>query len=467
MQQRKTKISKKKSQVDIEFTDKILTSFGGTGSIISRFVEKINLCNFFENWFPVEEKSNNSTGVYSKIIAFFITVLNGGNRFSHLNLLNRDREIMETCFGVKKLPRSSTSITRFWNKFYKQSLNEKLLKFCFTFINRLLSAAKIFEDTLRFDSTVLTRYGNQDGAKRGYNPTKRGRPSHQPQIAFLGSGFTVNMWNRSGNISSRNGIIDFFEQTVNSLINLKIIRVLADSGYYCSPFIEHLEKHGYKYVISVPIISVLQSVIFNLQTWHKVSDGIEVAEFYFEHTAVNWVKPRRYVVVRQEIAQRPKATGKQLRIFDTLNEPIRYRHQLLITNDERSTPYQIWNYYKPRATDETIIENLKNGFGFDAFNLKNFWATEAVLMTVCLIFHNLYLYLIKKITKYGDQKDTLKSFRMKFLITPGILGKDGRRYVLRLGVRDDKTKNRFINILNIIEKITLNFNCNAVQDKGI
>jgi hypothetical protein len=27
----------------------------------------------------------------------------------------------------------------------------------------------------RLDSTVMTRYGTQDGAKRGYNPVKRGR----------------------------------------------------------------------------------------------------------------------------------------------------------------------------------------------------------------------------------------------------------------------------------------------------
>jgi len=31
----------------------------------------------------------------------------------------------------------------------------------------------------------MTRYGNQEGAKRGYNPKKKGRPSHQPQLAFL------------------------------------------------------------------------------------------------------------------------------------------------------------------------------------------------------------------------------------------------------------------------------------------
>ena len=109
------------------------------------------------------------------------------------------------------------SITRCWNKFNKQSINEKLLQTSLNFCKSLISQTGIKEDSLRFDSTVITRYGNQEGAKRGYNPSKKGRPSHQPQIAFLGSGYVVNMWNRSGNISSRNGIIDFFNQTISFL----------------------------------------------------------------------------------------------------------------------------------------------------------------------------------------------------------------------------------------------------------
>jgi len=31
----------------------------------------------------------------------------------------------------------------------------------------------------------MTRYGVQEGAKKGYNPTKRGRVSLHPLIAFI------------------------------------------------------------------------------------------------------------------------------------------------------------------------------------------------------------------------------------------------------------------------------------------
>jgi hypothetical protein len=39
--------------------------------------------------------------------------------------------------------------------------------------------------TLDLDSSVMTRYGEQEGAKAGYNPKKPGRASHHPLIAFM------------------------------------------------------------------------------------------------------------------------------------------------------------------------------------------------------------------------------------------------------------------------------------------
>ena len=39
--------------------------------------------------------------------------------------------------------------------------------------------------TLDIDSTVVTRNGEQEGAARGYNPNRHGRPSHHPLLPLL------------------------------------------------------------------------------------------------------------------------------------------------------------------------------------------------------------------------------------------------------------------------------------------
>jgi hypothetical protein len=111
----------------------------------------------------------------------------------------------------------------------------------------------ILEDNLNLDSSVLIRYGNQEGAKRGYNPKKRGRPSHYLLLAFLDSGYVGNVWNRSGDIGTGQGAVSFFHQTRMVLgVNFHINRVLCDSGFYESTFIEYLEKKRLSYIIAVP-----------------------------------------------------------------------------------------------------------------------------------------------------------------------------------------------------------------------
>jgi len=36
------------------------------------------------------------------------------------------------------------------------------------------------------DSVVFERYGRQQGARKGHNPKKHGRPSHHPLLAVFG-----------------------------------------------------------------------------------------------------------------------------------------------------------------------------------------------------------------------------------------------------------------------------------------
>lgn len=49
--------------------------------------------------------------------------------------------------------------------------------------------------TLDRDSSVNTRYGNQEGAMKGYNPKKPGRNSHHPLISFVNDlKLVANFW---------------------------------------------------------------------------------------------------------------------------------------------------------------------------------------------------------------------------------------------------------------------------------
>jgi hypothetical protein len=83
-------------------------------------------------------------------------------------------------FDWKHAPAQDT-YKRFFSKF-TQATNHKVGDYFYSWI---FDNIKFYNFTLDIDSSVMTRYGGQEGAKKGYNPAKRGRPSHHPLIAFI------------------------------------------------------------------------------------------------------------------------------------------------------------------------------------------------------------------------------------------------------------------------------------------
>jgi hypothetical protein len=449
------------NQVRIEFTDKPITAWGGIAGLISRFLDKILFREWIEESIPVIEKSNNSGGVYEKILALFLTILAGGQRFSHMSWWGHGVEAIYAAFGINWLPSAVSTLTRFFNKINSQAMSESLGERCRQFTSQILLWEGITEDNLNLDSSVMTRYGGQEGAKKGYNPKKRGRPSHHPLIAFVGKGYIVNLWNRSGNTHSAQSCCEFFSQTVLSLGNsFNIRRVLCDSGFYDIEFIKHLESEERTYIISVRVIEVLQYRATHDIHWKKIDHGIEVGEFYFQHQDRKWDKPRRYVIIKQNISERPKATGKQLRLFKDYPQ---YRFNVMITNDEKSSPEEIWREYRSRANDENTIKDLKEGYGLASFNLHGFWATESFMVLNAMVFHNLVHYLNRTILNKNSKKEHLKTLRSKWFIIPAQLGGGAGSSILRISVRNKKIKARLEEFLDQISNITHSLNCIAVE----
>ena len=163
------------NQVDIEFTNKPITAWGGTATIIAKFLEQIRFQDWVEGEIPVIERSNNSKGKYTKVLTQFLTSLSGGTRFGHLTWWGHGIEAIKEGFGVKWLPANSSVLTRFWNKIKTQRISERLGESVRKFASSIVEAEGIQEDNLNLDSSVFTRYGSQEGAKKGYNPKKRCR----------------------------------------------------------------------------------------------------------------------------------------------------------------------------------------------------------------------------------------------------------------------------------------------------
>ena len=246
--------------------------------------------------------------------------------------------------------------------------------------------------------------------------------------------------------------------------SFKVSRVLCDSGFYLIEFITCLEEKGLSYIISVPISRIIQQQIENIKQWKRVTYGIEVAEFTFQHFDKKWTKPRRYIVIRQEKSKRPKALGKQLSLFMDIPILKDYRYSVMITNDNDSEPEEIWREYRPRANDENVIKNLKYGYGFEAFNMKNFWATEAILGMILLVLYNLVHYLNRTVLNVTGPKEQLKTLRFKYFAIAGLFEIIKGQPILRLGIKGRQSKKIFSSILERIQLNGRRLNCNAVEN---
>jgi hypothetical protein len=71
-------------------------------------------------------------------------------------------------------------------------------------------------------------------------------------LAFLNrSEYIVHLWNRSGNVASWNNILAFFAASYQRVhTRVKVLGVIADSGFYLKPFIETLENEQLTYIIA-------------------------------------------------------------------------------------------------------------------------------------------------------------------------------------------------------------------------
>ena len=86
---------------------------------------------------------------------------------------------------------------------------------------------------------------------KGYNPTKPGRRSHHPLVAFLAEGRGL-LWAtlRSGNSGSANGCVEFLNQALTVLPQgHRIGLVRADAGFFEKRLLEYLENRQLPYII--------------------------------------------------------------------------------------------------------------------------------------------------------------------------------------------------------------------------
>lgn len=369
---------------NISFTNKEITPWGGM-IFLKQMLERIGFRDLIASNPDLPVSGSNRGYKTSTIIEGFITsVWCGADRFLHTEVTRHDAAPGKI-FGWKNTPGQDT-YKRFFSKF-TQVTNQKVSDYFFSWIFNNVHFNHFILDV---DSSVMTRYGEQQGAKKGYNPQKRGRASHHPLIAFVADlKLVANMWLRSGDTSSANNFLSFLEDTLSKLKNKTIGLIRMDSGFFQTEILDYLEEKTMDYIVAVKFTRPVQRFVSQNKNWIVLDRGIEISEQLYQ--SESWKNPRRIVIVRQKLKDRPKAPGKQLRLFEEEEVYRDYRYSAYVTNMKLSAS-EIWRIYRGRGDAENRIKELKYDFGFDSFNLKDFFATEAALIFVMIAYNLMSLF---------------------------------------------------------------------------
>ena len=282
--------------------------------------------------------------------------------------------------------------------------------------------------TLDCDSTVETVYGEQEGARPGPNPHKRGRPSYHPLLCReRKSGLVVHSQLRPGDTGSATGAVAFLRQSVARLPHSRRRPVLirADRGFDVEALYARCERRGWHYVIKLRVTADLASRIWMHAAhgrWRVVDPEaalpIEVAEIRFRRGC--WSRARRVVLTRRRDAENPQG-----HLWDAAG----YNYAAYVTEVDWA-PEDVVAFYDKRADMEKAIHELKEDFGIGRIASSSFGANAADLQLKVLAFNVLVLYQRQGLGWAVLQR--AKTVRRRLIAVAGQLIRTAGQWVLKL-----------------------------------
>lgn len=365
----------------VGFSNQEVTAWGGL-ALFKRMLESLEFREAFARFGIPESTSNRGYPALQLIEQFIVSIWCGACRFAHSEVVRMD-SVLCRLFGWP-CAAEFKAIMRMFKRF-DMLTNERVQMQMYSWLFGKLSG--LTKVTLDLDSTVVTRNGSQEGAGRGYNPARRGRASHHPLLAFIAEARLVaNFWLRPGDTHSANNVLQFLESTLAHLADKTVGLLRADSGFFDNAFMSALENKGIDYIVAAKLTTPLQRAIYQSATWWALKPGIEIAELTYQ--AHGWTAVRRIIVVRQSTKDAP---GKTLKLFADDPAVQGWRYGAYATTLHLPA-IEVWRLYRGRADAENRIKELKADFGLDAFNMGDFWATEAALAVAMLAYNLMSLF---------------------------------------------------------------------------
>lgn len=406
-------------QLLLASTAKPVTPFGGLVSLIE-FFNALKLGEVLGRLMPIAYMSPNAILPEQTLLAFVISIVVGARRLAHTDWLRADRAL-HAMLGIDRFP--GTDTVRNLLKRFTQPVIEAFWRPLWRWLLEQGWTAPAPGWSLDLDSTVFQRSGHQEGAERGYNPSRPGRHTHHPLLAVLAEApMILHGWLRSGKAGSARGVVPFLQEAIALMpADWRLRTVRADSGFFDQALLGFLEERSLPYIIVARMTRSLKVAAASIKDWTPLDAHYSSASFQLQ--LHGWSKQRRFVVIRELEREDKSAVGRRL------IEVPGYTYRIFVTNREEE-PVTLWRDYNQRACIEQRIEELKNDLAADGFCMKQFFATEAAFLSVLFAFNLLSLYQQATGTRSEKHYQRPATLRSTVFLGGAILGNRARQPVL-------------------------------------
>lgn len=388
-----------------------LTHYGGL-FLIQRFCNKLDFRRRLQRALRAAPQWSEFDPVDLIQLLLFLLIA-GVQRVNKSDKLHYDGFFL-ALLGLEKFPDEST-LRRFLQRLSPNAirqlarLHDRLRGDLFSFPKPRSSMV------FHLDSVVLTLYGKQQGARLGYNPKAKGRPSYHPLLCFEGHG--QEFWHgslRPGDAGSNTGARHFVKrclEKVPSSIARSRIRFLADAGFFSGSLVDHLDQLGCGYTIVCRSYEAYKQRA-EQSGFKDVKLGWGFTEFY--HRPQKWRKEHRFIAIRRPLPVDPEQ-AKQLTLFrDT-----KYSYSVLVSN-LGLTAWRTWTDYIGRANIEKSIRELLNDLALNKIPTQS-WTANVAFLQLLLLAYNL-VHWFKRLCLPQDQlRTTVETLRHQLLGLPGKL----------------------------------------------
>jgi hypothetical protein len=288
---------------------------------------------------------------------------------------------------------------------------------------------------LDIDTTVTPLFGEQEGACRGPNPRYHGRPSYHPILARIAqTGTILGARLRPGDT----GLGEFDVEDVGQWVDRAraaagpraLITVRIDSGGDCAPILRTIDDKGAWFLVKMKQTPNLVGAVWATERWTTVDQDAlgtptrQVAEIDFEREG--W-PPGRWRVFAVRTNER--LSGSQAGLWQDMDFSV----HVFATNDKAHDADTLARRYDDRAGIETVIAELKGGFGIGKVSSSSFDANEAGFLIKVLAFNLLRRWVQARHRPIASWRTSW--LRRLCVQVPGRLLRSGGRWELRLAPR--------------------------------